>query len=76
MHFEPRFRTLVDILQQSTKAHASRPLFGTKKRTDKGDSKSPGSQNTGSWEWMTFAEFGREVDRLRAGLASRGVLPR
>jgi long-chain acyl-CoA synthetase len=59
MHFEPRFRTLVEVLEKSTKAYASRPLFGTKAG--------------GGWSWMTYAEFGLEVDRLRAGLASLGV---
>jgi long-chain acyl-CoA synthetase len=59
MHFQPQFRTLVEVLEQSTKAYASRPLFGVKK--------------AGGWSWMTYAEFGAEVDRLRAGLAALGV---
>ncbi len=61
MHFEPRFRTLVEVLEKSTIAHSGQPLFGTKKG--------------GQWTWTTYAEFAREVDRLRAGLASRGVGP-
>jgi long-chain acyl-CoA synthetase len=59
MHFEPRFQTLVEVLEKSTQQHASRPIFGTKKG--------------GQWVWMTYAEFGREVARLRAALAARGV---
>jgi long-chain acyl-CoA synthetase len=59
MHFEPRFRTLVEVLEHSAKAHASRPLFGTKK--------------AGGWSWMTYGEFSAEVERLRAGLRSLGV---
>jgi long-chain acyl-CoA synthetase len=60
MHFEPQFRTLVEVLERSAKANSGRPLFGTKK--------------AGQWSWMTYAEFAREVERLRAGLASRGVV--
>ncbi|MCL2448858.1 MAG: long-chain fatty acid--CoA ligase, partial [Polyangiaceae bacterium] len=57
--FEPRFKTLVQILQTSVSACADRPVFGTKR----GD----------GWAWTTYGEFGRQVDRLRAGLAARGI---
>lgn len=60
MSFTPRFRTLVDLFEQSTRRHAARPLFGTK---------SP----AGVWEWETFGEFRRDVDRARSGLAQAGV---
>jgi long-chain acyl-CoA synthetase len=59
MLFEPRYRTLVDILQSALATHSHRPLFGTHK----------GSQ----WYWTSYAEFGSMVDRLRGGLASIGV---
>ena len=59
MHFEPRFHTLVEVLEKSTQEFGSRPLIGTK--------------NGGQWSWMTYADFSKEVARLRAALASRGV---
>jgi long-chain acyl-CoA synthetase len=59
MPFEPRFKTLVDILEHSTKTYASRELFGTKKN--------------GRWSWTTYAEFGSMVERFRGGLASLGI---
>ena len=59
MPFEPLFRDLNELLQRSVAQYAERPLFGTKRR--------------GVWSWATYGEFGREVDALRAGLASLGV---
>jgi long-chain acyl-CoA synthetase len=59
MHFEPQFRTLAEVFERSTKANASRQLFGVKK--------------AGQWTWMTYAQFAHEVERLRAALAARGV---
>ena len=59
MPFEPRFKTLVDILEHSTKTYSSRELFGTKKN--------------GRWSWTTYAEFGSMVERFRGGLASLGI---
>ncbi len=55
----PKFETLVDIFQNSTRSFGSRPLFGEKKN--------------GQWVWMTYAEFGQQVDDLRAGMAQLGV---
>ena len=57
--FHPKFTTLVDIFERSIAAHASRPLFGTKKE--------------GQWTWTSYAEFGSLVDKLRGGLSSIGV---
>jgi long-chain acyl-CoA synthetase len=54
-----KFETLVDILSFSVATFASREVFGTKK--------------DGAWRYSTYAEFGRDVDRLRGGLASIGV---
>jgi long-chain acyl-CoA synthetase len=59
MAFQPRFKTLVDIFQHAVRDFANRELFGVKKG--------------GSWTWMTYAEFGKDVDRFRGGLASLGV---
>ncbi|MGH7271921.1 MAG: AMP-binding protein, partial [Polyangiaceae bacterium] len=59
MNFEPRFTTLVDVLEYSVKTFGPRDAFGTKTR--------------GRWGWVTYAEFGSMVDRLRAGLAALGI---
>jgi long-chain acyl-CoA synthetase len=61
MLFEPRFRTLIDILKGALENYSHRPLFGTRE--------------TGSsqWRWTSYAEFGSMVDRFRGGLASIGV---
>jgi long-chain acyl-CoA synthetase len=59
MQFEPRFRTLVDILEHSTATYRGRDLFGTKKH--------------GYRTWTTYGEFGSLVARCRGGLASLGV---
>jgi long-chain acyl-CoA synthetase len=55
----PRFETLVDIFTRSVATYATREVFGTKK--------------DGAWGYSTYADFGRDVDRLRGGLASIGV---
>ena len=55
----PKFETLVDIFTRSVTTFASREAFGTKK--------------DGVWQYSTYADFGRNVDRLRGGLASVGV---
>lgn len=57
--FEPRYKDLVSLLTDSVARHGTRPLFGTKK--------------DGQWGWITYAEFGRQVDQCRAGLAALGV---
>jgi long-chain acyl-CoA synthetase len=54
-----RFATLVELCAQSCVAFAERPLFGTKKRL--------------TWSFITYREFGRMVDRCRAGLHAAGV---
>ncbi len=59
MHFESRFKSLVELYQKSMAEHPRRQLFGTK--TD------------GRWQWLTYADFAGMVDRFRAGLASLGV---
>lgn len=57
----PKFETLVDIFQRSTREFAQRPLFGEKK--------------DGRWHWMTYGDFAQRVDDLRGGLAQLGIVP-
>lgn len=54
-----RFQTLVDVYHDAVKTFPDNPLFGTKRG--------------GQWEWMTYLEFGKQTDGLRAGLASLGL---
>jgi len=56
---QPRFETLIDIFQESVESYPHRELFGTKKN--------------GRWQWTTYREFGRDVEKLKGGLASIGV---
>jgi long-chain acyl-CoA synthetase len=53
------FESLVSMQRETCRANASRPVFGTKV--------------DGTYRWMTYAEFGAEVDRLRGGLHALGV---
>jgi len=53
------FKNLVDLYEQACRDFGPRELFGSKKN--------------GAWHWQTYAEFGRQVDQFRAGLASLGV---
>jgi long-chain acyl-CoA synthetase len=50
----------VDFLEGSVAKYPENPLFGTK-------------NDRGEYEWITYREFGRRVDNLRAGLAQLGV---
>jgi long-chain acyl-CoA synthetase len=54
-----KFENLVDVYHSAIKTFPDNPLFGTKK--------------AGQWQWMTYLEFGRQTDALRAGLASLGL---
>lgn len=55
----PKFETVVDIFNDAIKTFPDNPLFGTKRN--------------GSWSWMSYLEFGRKTDALRAGLAGLGI---
>ncbi len=55
----PRFDTLVDIFTQSAAKYPSRELFGTKRH--------------GAWRFSTYADFERDVNKLRGALASLGA---
>lgn len=59
---EPPVQDLASSLELAVKRFADKPLFGTKQG--------------GAWRWMTYADFGRLVDRYRAGLAALGLLAR
>ena len=59
MTFEPQYKTLVEIFRHSVREHGARELFGTKQG--------------GAWRYMTYADFGHRVDRLRGGLVSIGI---
>jgi long-chain acyl-CoA synthetase len=59
MHFEPRFKSLVELYQGAIAEHSHRKLFGTK--------------SGGTWNWTTYGEFASAVDRFRGGLASLGL---
>jgi len=61
MTSEPTFHDMTQLYVQSVRAHATRPLFGTKY----GD----------TWRWTTYGEFGADVDAARGGLASLGIGP-
>ncbi|MBC8260049.1 MAG: long-chain fatty acid--CoA ligase [SAR324 cluster bacterium] len=50
---------LVEMLDNSRKLYADRPLYGTKR--------------DGNYEWTSYEEFAEKVDAFRAGLASLGV---
>ena len=57
--FTPKFDTLVDVFDSATARYRDRPLFGEKRN--------------GTWNWMTFAEFARDVADVRGGFAALGV---
>lgn len=59
MPFKPRFNTLIEIYRHATAAYADQPLFGTKVE--------------GEWRWITYRDFGEQVEALRGGLARLGV---
>jgi len=53
------FRNLVDLYESSVGRFADNPLFGTKDES--------------GWTWMSYRDFGEQVDFARAGLAGLGV---
>lgn len=57
--FQPRYQDLVTLFNDSSTRNANRPLFGVK-------------QN-GTWNWLTYGDFARQVDQARAGLKQMGV---
>ena len=53
------YETLVEMFENSREEHASKPYMGVKE--------------SGSYEWITYREFGEMVDACRGGLADLGV---
>lgn len=51
---------LVELLEESVAKFSDNKLFGTKNKQ-------------GQYEWISYGEFGRNVDALRGGLAGLGV---
>ena len=51
---------LVDFLEDSVKKYPDSKMLGTKNKA-------------GEYEWITYREFGRRVDNLRAGLATLNI---
>jgi long-subunit acyl-CoA synthetase (AMP-forming) len=56
-----QYQTLVDLIERSITLHASRPALGTKR----GD----------GFAFITYAELGERIARMRAGLAQASVGP-
>jgi long-chain acyl-CoA synthetase len=59
MTYQPRFSDLVAMLERSIGSFAQKPLFGVRRGE--------------GWQWTSYGDFGKEVARLRGGLASLGV---
>jgi len=53
------FRSLPDLFEASIARFSGNPLFGVK--------------SDGSWDWLSYSEFGEQVAQARAGLAGIGV---
>ncbi len=52
--------TLVEMLTSSVEEYPENPLFGQR-------------GIDGEWHWITYAEFGEEIDKARGGLSSLGI---
>ncbi|MCA9582653.1 MAG: AMP-binding protein, partial [Myxococcales bacterium] len=61
MTFQPRFHTLIEVYDRAMRDFGDRPLFGVK--------------GEGAFHWMTYTDFGDQVEAIRGGLASLGVGP-
>ena len=53
------YKNLVELYESSVSRFADNPLFGTKQAD--------------SWSWMSYRDFGEQVDFARAGLAGLGL---
>jgi long-chain acyl-CoA synthetase len=53
------FRNLVELYESSVDRYADNQLFGTR--------------HTEGWRWITYGEFGKQVDHARGGLAGLGI---
>jgi long-chain acyl-CoA synthetase len=52
---------IVEILEKSVAKFPQRSFLGTKNKTLK------------QYEWLTYADFGKRVDKVRSGLSQMGV---
>lgn len=59
MAYQPRFTSLVQILEQSTQRFGHKPLFGTRKAE--------------GWEWTSYAEFHKLALRAASALQHMGI---
>lgn len=59
MGFEPKYRDLIVMFEDAVKKHADKPFLGTKRN--------------GKYEWITYKDFSKKVDALRASLKDLGV---
>ena len=57
--YEPKFNTLTEIFEHSSKSFGNSELFGVK--------------SNGSFSWITYRTFCAEVDKARAALANAGI---
>jgi len=55
------YRNLVELYEASVSRFADKPIFGTK--------------GADGWSWMSYHDFGEQVDFARAGLAGLGLEP-
>jgi long-chain acyl-CoA synthetase len=51
---------LVELIEESIKKHSDLPAYGTK-------------NNNGEYQWITYGEVGKRIDKLRAGMAQYGI---
>lgn len=66
VHATPQYMeydTLVDMHLVTRQSFGNRPLFGSKR----------GSGPNTAFEWLTYKDFGKQVDRCRAALAAQGI---
>ena len=54
-----KFKDLVDMQRKAVEKFPSRRLFGTKRHS--------------TWHWITYGEFGKQVDECRGGLKAAGI---
>ncbi len=60
MHTFDKPTNLVEMIETSVERYGQRPLFGT-------------ADDNGNYSWQTYAQVGKRIDDLRAGLARLGV---
>ncbi|MCB0221346.1 MAG: long-chain fatty acid--CoA ligase [Chrysiogenetes bacterium] len=59
MGFEPKYRDLIVMFEDSVKKYGDKPFLGTKRG--------------GQYQWITYKEFSKKVDALRAALKDLGI---